>query len=162
MLAKQITYTDYNGEEVTETFYFNMTTLEATKFAAKMNGDIEKHIAELIRKDNMLGIIRLLSEMILGAYGKKSEDGKRFIKNDELRNEFEDSAAFAELVENLLSDPEEAAKFGEGIGTSKLQAKMDKRDAQPKLKVAALNDHPDFSGMTNAQILELLQAKKEQ
>jgi hypothetical protein len=46
---------------------------------------------------------------------QKSPDGKRFIKNDEMREEFQQTAAYSALFMELATDDKAAADFVNGI-----------------------------------------------
>ena len=104
MLKKKVTYLDFNDQEVTEEFYFNLTTPEVTKMIAKIGDDIDKHAEKLAASGDYEGIIDFVEMLILTSYGVKSEDGKRFVKSKEARENFEYSAAYAELFEQLMTD----------------------------------------------------------
>jgi len=115
MLKKKITYQDFNGDETTEVLHFHFNKMELAKLEVKYSGDIEKHIRGLQARQDGLAMFDFIEELVLSAYGEKSEDGKRFIKTKEVRERFEYSQAYAELFEQLLTMPDEARKFGEGL-----------------------------------------------
>ena len=128
MLQKTITYTDFNGNERTEDFFFNFTDAELTQYNFSFKGGIEKKLEDIIASENMQEILEIFKDLILLSYGIKSEDGKRFIKNDQLREEFSQTAAFSELYMELLDDTK-AAEFINGIVPSDKkmsQAELDK------------------------------------
>ena len=115
MLKKKVTYLDFNDQEVTEEFYFNLTKVEVTKIIAKIGCDIDVYAEKLAKEEDYEGIIDFTEMLILTSYGVKSEDGKRFVKSKEARENFEYSAAYAELFEQLMSDPEQSKAFGQGL-----------------------------------------------
>ena len=115
MLKKKVTYLDFNDKEVTEEFYFNLTTPEVTKIIAKIGCDIDVYAEKLAKEEDHEGIIDFVEMLILTSYGVKSEDGKRFVKSKEARENFEYSAAYAELFEQLMTDPEQSKAFGQGL-----------------------------------------------
>ena len=118
MIKKTMTYVDFNGETVVEDLYFNLNALEYTRLTARNGGDLDKRIAELVEKDDTEGIIALMEDLLLSSYGVKSEDGRRFVKTKQVREDFEYSQAYAELFVLLLTNPEETKKFGQGIASS--------------------------------------------
>lgn len=115
MLKKKVTYLDFNDQEVTEEFYFNLTTPEVSKIVAKIGQDIDTYAEQLAKSGDYEAIIDFVEMLILTSYGVKSEDGKRFVKSKEARENFEYSAAYAELFEILMSDPEQSKAFGQGL-----------------------------------------------
>lgn len=118
MFKKQITYTDFNGTERKEDFYFHMSVQEATRLQAKHNGQpLDIYAKNLAANQNVEEMIKFIEEIMLTSYGKKSDDGKSFVKSPAIRTEFEYSQAYAELFEELLTVPETAEKFAKGVAT---------------------------------------------
>ena len=111
MYAKTMTYTDYDGEERTETFYFNLTKAEIAEMELSSTGGLEQTIKEIIAAKDNAKLVQLFKGLVLKAYGVKSPDGRRFIKNDELREEFSQTEAYSDLFMELVSDAGAAADF---------------------------------------------------
>lgn len=124
MLKKTITYTDYNGKERTEDFYFNLTKAELTQLENSVSGGISDYIQQIKEAENVPELIKLFKKIILISYGEKSEDGKRFMKkkNGELLADvFESTEAFNVLFMELATDAEAATKFMNGVMPSDLE-----------------------------------------
>lgn len=115
MLKRDITYENFDGENVTETFYFNLTKTELLELQVDFEGGIEELIKRIIRAEDMKTLLSLFKRIVLASYGVRSDDGKRFIKNDELREEFTQTAAFDSLFMELATDEEKASAFIMGI-----------------------------------------------
>jgi hypothetical protein len=115
MFKQTIPYTDFNGNERTEDFYFHLSLPEVTRLEAEIGKPIQEYTQELAASRDGKQLLDFIEKMILNAYGKKTADGKSFHKSKELRSEFEYSQAYAELFEMLLLDPELARRFGEGV-----------------------------------------------
>lgn len=115
MIKQTIKYTDFNGSEREEDFYFHLSLPEVTRIEAKIGKPIDVHTRELASRLDGKELLGFLEEIILSAYGRKTSDGRSFHKSKELREEFEHSQAYAELFEQLLTNPEMASKFGSGI-----------------------------------------------
>lgn len=115
MLKKTITYTDYNGTERTEDFYFNLTKAEAMEMELSATGGMQKMIEKLIATQDGKRIVEIFKEIILKAYGEKSDDGKRFIKSKELSDAFSQTEAYSILFMDLATDAKAAADFVNGI-----------------------------------------------
>lgn len=118
MLAKTITYTDLNGQSQTETLYFNFNQREAAAFIDSIGGDYDAYASKILSTGRVSDIIDFITNILLDAYGQKSEDGKRFIKNAKIRAEFADSIAFAEITEQFLMDPKFSEEFGQELVSS--------------------------------------------
>lgn len=115
MLKKTITYKDYNGTERTEDFYFNLSKAEVLEMEMSINGGLSQKISNIISSSDMPSIIRTFKEIITKSYGVKSDDGKRFIKNEQVREEFTQTEAFSILFMELATNTEAATKFINGI-----------------------------------------------
>lgn len=120
MLKKAVSYTDFNGVEREEELYFNLSKPEIIMLETSEEGGLSRMLQEIIANGNTGKMVRFFSELILTAYGTKSEDGRRFIKNQKLREEFEQTEAYSALFMELLSDANAAAAFVNGIIPSDL------------------------------------------
>lgn len=115
MLKKTITYTDYNGIERKEDFYFNISKAELMEMQMSTTGGLDEMIKKVVSAQDVPAIIKIFKELILKSYGEKSADGKRFIKNAELTESFAQTDAFSILFMELASDADAASKFINGI-----------------------------------------------
>ncbi len=122
MLKKTITYTDYNGTERKEDFYFNLTKAEIMEMEMSQVGGLTETIRRIVAAQDMPAIIKHFKTLILQAYGEKSPDGKRFIKSKELAEAFSQTEAYSQLFMELATDADAAAKFVNGIIPSDVSA----------------------------------------
>jgi hypothetical protein len=119
MLKKPITYTDYNGVERTEDFYFNLTKAEVMEIELSTSGGLTEMISRIVAAQDAPAIIKIFKELVLKAYGEKSPDGKYFLKEDKdgrpLADAFKQTEAYSQLFMELATDAEAAAAFCNGI-----------------------------------------------
>lgn len=119
MLKKAITYTDYNGVERTEDFYFNLSKAEVMEMEMSTAGGLAERIQRIVSTQDAPAIIKIFKDLVLDAYGEKSLDGKRFLKVDENGNRlsvaFSQTEAYSQLFMELATDADAAAKFVNGI-----------------------------------------------
>jgi hypothetical protein len=115
MLKREITYEDFNGEKATDTYYFNLTKTEIITLEVSYEGGLEAALKRIVDTKDSKNLIAEFKRIILLAYGVKSEDGKRFIKSDQLRDEFSQTAAYDALFMELATNDEAAAVFIKGI-----------------------------------------------
>ena len=115
MLKKTITYTDYNGSERTEDFYFNLSKAEVMEMEMSTSGGLSGTIQRIVAAQDAPAIIKIFKDLILKAYGVKSPDGKRFIKSEELATEFSQTEAYSILFMELSTDADAASEFVTGI-----------------------------------------------
>lgn len=119
MLKKTIKYTDYNGVERKEDFYFHLTKAELMEMEMQSVGGLTTMLQRVIDANDAPAIIKIFKDIVLKAYGEKSLDGKRFVKiNDAgvpLSIAFSQTEAYSELFMELSTDADAAAKFIQGI-----------------------------------------------
>lgn len=118
MLGRSITYEDADGNTVTETFWFHFTKTQFMEFLLEFGNDersIEQNLTNLVRSENTKAVFASTKDLILAAYGERSEDGKGFKKSPELRQKFEDSFAFDALFQELGNDEGALNKWMQGI-----------------------------------------------
>jgi hypothetical protein len=138
MLKREITYEDFNGEKATDTFYFNLTKTEIITLEVSYEGGLEAALKRIVATNDSKNLIAEFKRIILLAYGVKSEDGKRFIKNDQLREEFSQTAAYDALFMELATNDEAAAVFIKGI----IPKDMEKEVAKSESSVLPLPPSP--------------------
>lgn len=115
MYKKTITYTDFNGVERTEDFYFHFTKAELMDLNLSTDGGLLEIIKTIVKAKDTPELVKLFKKTILLAYGIKSEDGRRFKKSDEIREDFLSTEAYSEIYMQLATDADEAAKFINGV-----------------------------------------------
>lgn len=115
MLKKTITYVDYNGTERTEDFYFNLTKAEILEMELSTEGGLQQMIEKIVSAQDLPALSKYFKKIILMSYGEKSPDGRRFIKNDQLKEEFSQTEAFSQLYMELATDDKLAADFINGV-----------------------------------------------
>lgn len=122
MLKKTITYIDYNGVEQSEDFYFNLTKAELIELELAHAGGLSESLKRIVAAQDGNAIIREFKNIILKAYGERSEDGKRFVKSDEISARFAATEAYSVLFVQLVTDADEAAKFVSAVMPQDLMA----------------------------------------
>lgn len=135
MLKLPIKYTNFNDEEVTEDFYFHLTKTEIFTVFAEYEGEggLEAFLRKMIRTTDYSTLVEEFKKIILTSYGEKSPDGRRFDKNDKIREDFRNSAAFDALFTMFLTDGDEfVAKFLDGIVPKDVAQAMKQADVQDK------------------------------
>lgn len=115
MIKKTVTYTDYNGAERTEDFYFNLSKAEVMEMELSIDGGLAEKIERITAAQNAPEIIKVFKDLILKGYGEKSPDGKRFIKSKELSEAFSQTEAYSEIFMELATNADVAAKFVNGM-----------------------------------------------
>lgn len=121
MFKDTVSFEDYNGDNVTETLYFNISKPEL----AKLNYSVSETYLSKLEKmqealkahdESIIGeVVDFFEEIVSLSYGVKSEDGKRFIKSEEITEEFMQSNAYEQIFMKLINDEDYVEKFFLGI-----------------------------------------------
>lgn len=115
MLKETIKYTDYNGVEREEDFYFHFTEAELTEMEMSVDGGFGSMLSGIIKSKSVPEAMKVFKSIILKAYGEKSPDGRRFIKSEELSTAFSQTEAYSELFMKLTQSEETMAAFVNGL-----------------------------------------------
>lgn len=124
MIKKTVKFEDFMGNEVEEDFYFNLTKAELLELETKdalideegsISGGLSETLEKLTKSNRAGDIISMFQQILKWSYGVRSEDGRRFVKSEELWTEFTQSNAYSELLMLLAGDANEAASFVQGI-----------------------------------------------
>lgn len=183
MLKQTITYTDLGGRIRTEDFYFHMDLLEIIEMEISVEGGITNHIDKLIKTENGPKAYLIFKDLILNAYGEKSDDDRRFIKvTDEgvvLRRHFEQCPACSDMIVGFIQDSDAGAAFVNAllpkdqiekaeVEAAKRQAAADENKPPeekpleypalspvPETPPAPTNDKTKFEDFTKKELLEM-------
>lgn len=126
MIKKTIAYTDYNGNQRKEDFWFNLTKAEVARMEMSTEGGMAEMINRIVAAQDVPSLISVFEEMIQKSYGVKTPDGRGFIKRKEDLESFMSTEAYSELFIELVTDADAAAKFLNGI----IPSYDDKKPAQ--------------------------------
>lgn len=115
MYKKTIVYTDYDGVERKEDFYFNFSKAEIAEMELTYPGGYASYLQSIIDAKDQAQIVAVFKDLLLKAYGEKSSDGRRFVKSKELSEAFSQTEAYSTYFMELATDDDEAARFFNGI-----------------------------------------------
>ena len=115
MLKKTITYQNFDGKQVTETLYFNLTKAELVEWEMLTNEGLTDYFIRISGSNDKPTLIRAFKELLLKTYGEKSDDGRHFMKSDEIRAKFENSAAYDSFFMEFFTDESAAVAFIRGV-----------------------------------------------
>lgn len=116
MLKQRVKYEGFDGEIVEEDLYFNLTRMDLIELNDRYESkDMAAYMDKIVKEKNIKELYKVLKDIVLMAYGVKSEDGKRFIKNQTVKDEFAESLAFAQLIEDFHETDTAMSDFITGI-----------------------------------------------
>lgn len=123
MIKKTVSYDGFDGETVTEDLYFHFNKAELMELEVETERGFSKKLQAVAEAKDVREVLAVFKDIVVRAYGVRSEDGKRFIKTERAREEFDGSEAYSEVLFDLLSDPASAARFVGGLMPSDLLEK---------------------------------------
>ncbi len=145
MIGKTVTYKNFNDEEVTETFYFHLTKADLTELEMSMPGGLTGAVKIMMEKQDAPSLVKAFKMVLKQSYGRRSEDGARFVKKDEWWDEFTSTNAYSDIFMELVNDATAAAAFIKGCLPKELGEKVDASSGEPK----------KLSEYTRAELLEM-------
>ena len=148
MIKKTITYVNFNDVEVTEDFFFNFTKAELIELEASEEGGISAMIERLEKSKKGSEILAIFKKVILQAYGEKTSDGKRFVKNQEIREAFQATEAYSAMFMEMATDADIGAAFFNGLIPKNIEQIVE-AERQARANNAAKDS---ASGMTQAEM----------
>lgn len=124
MIQKVITYEDYNGEKVTETLWFHLSEAELAELDMVFPNGFGEHTKQILAEKNGKLIIELFKMLLSISIGRRSADGRRFEKSEEIKNDFLQTMAYSALFMDLVTNANTAAEFVLGIMPSSIRGKI--------------------------------------
>ena len=116
MIKKTIKYKNFNGEERVQDCFFHMHPEEIVRLELEYKDGLEAAVNEMVENEDRQGMGDLILRVVLASYGQRSEDGEHFVKSEELTGAFKQSAAYGQLLMDLLTDEGAAVAFFQGVG----------------------------------------------
>lgn len=127
------TYEDYNGTKRTEDFYFNLNKAELLDLQMSYGGQLQNTLQKMVSANDSDKLLAFFKDILLRSYGEKSDDGRRFIKNEETRNNFTQTEAFSQIYLKLTQNETESQKFVRGIMPADIQEKVDSQETSRQI-----------------------------
>lgn len=124
MISKEITFEDFAGNTVTDTFWFHLSGAEVTELAMSRRG-LDEYLQEIIKTEDVGQLFVIFKELLGMAVGKPLND-RVFDKSDMITAEFMRSGAYEEFFFELIGNPRMAAEFIKEIMPKNLEDRIDK------------------------------------
>lgn len=115
MLTITETYTDWNGNLRTEDFRFHFSQAELMEMEMSTEGGFSARVNRILNANSQTELFQIMKAFVLDAFGVKSDDGRRFMKDEEIRRGFQECPAYSKIFMRLATNSDEAAKFINGV-----------------------------------------------
>lgn len=120
MIKKTLKYKNFDGETVSEEFYFNLSMGDILEKAAD-----DKAVADLMeiaKGTDQVKMIKTFTDLISQSVGRRG--GMGLIKSPEFSSEFMQSDAFSVLMWEILTDAKAASEFVNGLFPADITKKL--------------------------------------
>ena len=141
MYRTVVTFENYDGEQRQMEVMCALTEAEVVELEVSWDGGLKSVLEKIIQEKDQKRMVEMMKMLITKSYGKKSIDGNKFIKNQEVLDDFMQTPAYSELFMLLSTDAEEASKFVNGIIPKKLAERAKALEEKEAAPVASIEDH---------------------
>ena len=125
MFTKEFEYTGYDGKPKKDTYWFNLSEAELYEIDLSSIRGFTGEMNKLLKEERTKEIVDAFKNIILGAVGVVSADGRKFLKSEEIREDFYRSKAYSQLFVELVSSGEKVAEFLRGAIPEEIRQRMD-------------------------------------
>ena len=125
MFSKEFEYTGYDGKPKKDTYWFNLSEAELYEIDLSSIRGFTGEMNKLLKEERTKEIVDAFKNIILGAVGTVSADGRKFLKSEEIREDFYRSKAYSQLFVELVSSGAKLAEFLKGAIPEEIRQRMD-------------------------------------
>jgi hypothetical protein len=130
VIRKEIKWEDFDDKPQSGVFYFHLNKNELVQMLLTANGDLVNELQAMVDAKDAKALLIAFRDIVGKAYGERVEgNASTFYKSAEKTNEFLNSLAFDSLFTEILTDPNAAGTFINGLIPAQMM-----RD--PKIKQA--------------------------
>lgn len=153
MIKKTITFEDLDGNVLVEDFYFHLSKADIAEMELSRKGGLTEYLNKIVAEEDGAKLVEMFKDLLTKTVGKRSEDGRRFIKTQEITDEFVQSDAYSEMFIELATNAEQASAFVNGIVPSSMQTAVRAADVQ-NVDLPAVSDSASVAPSEPAWLTE--------
>ena len=129
MYNKTVTYKDYKGNTRTEDFYFNLNKAELVELELSAKGGLTVMMDRIIAAQDNATLFKIFKDLVSKSYGVLSDDGRKFVKNQEVLDDFMQTEAYSIIFSELATNAEAAAEFFNNVIPQNLAKELAEEEA---------------------------------
>ena len=129
MYNKTVTYKDYKGNTRTEDFYFNLNKAELVELELSTKGGLTVMMNRIIAAQDNATLFKIFKDLVSKSYGVLSDDGRKFVKNQEVLDDFMQTEAYSIIFSELATNAEAAAEFFNNVIPQNLAKELAEEEA---------------------------------
>ena len=130
MFSRDFEYTGYDGKPKKDTFFFNLNEAELYEIDLSSIHGFTGLMNKLLKEERTKEIVDYFKGIILSSVGVMSPDGRKFIKNEEIKEDFYRSKAYSILFVELVSSGEKLAEFLKAAIPEEIRKAMDEKEKE--------------------------------
>lgn len=128
MFSRTFEYKGYDGQMHKDVRWFNLSEAELYELDLSSVHGFTGTMNRLLSAERTKEIVDMFKSIILGSVGERSADGRKFLKNDDIRADFYQSKAYSDLFVELVSSGEKLAEFLRGAIPEEIRVKMEEAE----------------------------------
>ena len=129
MFKKTVTYEDYKGNTRTEDFYFNLNKAPSVEVELSTKGGLTVMMDRIIAAQDNATLFKIFKDLVSKSYGVLSDDGRKFVKNQEVLDDFMQTEAYSIIFSELATNEEAAAEFFNNVIPQNLAKELAEEEA---------------------------------
>lgn len=153
MFSRTFTYIGYDGKPHKDTWWFNLSEAELYKLELGNLGGFNGMMNKLLRQSKPGEIVDVFENLILSAVGERSVDGRKFIKTQEIRDDFYQSKAFSDLFVEMVKDGDKLAEFLRGAIPEEVAAALAKAEEEQAKEMAKIEEETRKNGVAEEPVV---------
>lgn len=115
MFKHTVKYVDFDGNNREEDLYFHLSPAEMTQFEYSVKGGMRNLLEKAIKDQDGPTLMQFFVRIVEMAYGRKTNDGRRFEKSREIYDDFAQTNAYNALFMELVTDENFTKKFVDAV-----------------------------------------------
>ena len=156
MIKKTITYKGFDGDDITEDFYFNLSMAEITEKQLIHPEGYAEYLQRIVKEMDRPAMIAAFKDLILSSVGVRTADGKGFVKKG-VAEAFEATEAFSALFMEVVTDAKKSAEFFNGVMPKELADKIQAQIQSGVLELPEPERKKDINDYTHAELVDMSQ-----
>lgn len=140
MFERKFTFEGFDGKTYEDVWGFYLSKADLLQIQLGTFVGLDQLMKRLIETKNGKEIMAIVDEIIMKSVGHTSPDGRKFLRNDELRDEFRQTDAYSQLFSELVTDPEKVLDFIFGAVPKEIGDKMREERAKEQAKEQAAEE----------------------
>ena len=130
MFSREFEYTGYDGQPKKDTYWFNLSEAELYEIELSSIRGFTGEMTKLMKEERTKEIVDAFKGIILSSVSVVSPDGRKFLKSEDIKEDFYRSKAYSQLFVELVSSGEKLAEFLKGAIPEDIRKAMEEKEVE--------------------------------